>query len=130
MAISLRLWKRDSSSRVSHLVPLRVVEKLFVYDLAVGDFVNGYLFHLHPLVLRFKREIHLENNREMRARDQRAFDNRRVHFVICVPPFAFSEDGGHPLRLTRAAWRSTSLHADDFRRIEGFYGLEEIALRA
>src|SRR6266566_3972785 len=131
-------WRRaaacPSSEYVTELlkscISLHAVEKLFVHNLPVGDFVNSNFFHFEPFALWLKRDVQLENHREMRTRDNRTFDSGRVNFVVSGPPFALSLHGRKPLRLTRPSRRRPSFHADDVGRVEGLRGLTELALRA
>src|SRR5690348_16725342 len=115
------------STSSEYSLNLHVVEELFVHDLAVGDLVDTHFFHGEPLGLRFKRDVELERNGEMRAGDERALDLRGVNLVIRHPPFAFRLDRLNTFRFARLSGRSSGFDADDVRGVKGFYGLLELA---
>ncbi len=75
---------------------LHVVEEFFVDDLAVGDLIDGDLFHCEPFASRLERRVHLESHREMRTRHERTFDTYRVDVVVSGPPLALGHYGGRP----------------------------------
>ena len=54
---------RQSEKYSPHTSYMR--KEFFVYDLAVGDFVDGDFFHLEPLALRFEGGVDSERHREV-----------------------------------------------------------------